>query len=116
MSLTKQLNDLLLVALRSGISVLDFYDMTPLEVVQTIEAYNHKHKLGLQEQAYLAYQESQLFSCFIGAMFSKGGKKLPTLYEAYPTLFEDEIKQAEIEQEKNKLLAFVMNHNARKEQ
>lgn len=116
-SIKQEIEELLPVALQCGISILDFYDMTMIEVVKTIEAYQKKDKLRLQEKAYIAYQESQLISCFIGSMFKKGQTKLPTMYDAFGALFEEEIKQQEMEQDKARILAFVNRINdARKEQ
>lgn len=104
----KLIDELLQAALQCDISVLDFWDMTCLEVIQTIEAYEKKKKLSLQEEASMVYQEAQTISCFIGGLMGKG--KVPSLHESFPFLFEEDKKEIE-KQEKDNLLSFVERHN-----
>lgn len=85
--------------------------MTLLEIVQSINAYRTNQKEQLKVQAGLDYQQAQLISCFVGSLFSKEDK-LPSIYEAYPNLFNDELSDIDRQkQEKEKLRAFVIAHN-----
>lgn len=111
----QKIDELLKAALQCNISIFDFYDMTLKEVKEVIEAYNKKHKLDLQEKAYIAYQEAQLIALFNSQLFAKSTRPLPTIFEAFKGLFDDEVvKQLELEKEKNNFLTFVANHNARR--
>lgn len=107
----KLIDELLEAALQCDISVKDFWDMTYLEVIQTIRAYEKKKKLGLQERASMVYQGAQLVSCFMSALYSKKAK-LPTLSEAFPTLFEKG-ETEDTEDEKANIMEFVERHNRR---
>lgn len=68
-------------------SAADFWDMTYAEIKAVIDGYNTRKMDDTKLQAYLNYNLAVLMNrAFAG--------KMPDLYEAYPTLFEEEAKEA----------------------
>lgn len=99
--------DLLLErALDSGITELNFWDMTPGEVIRAIESNNRIVKLQAQEKASYDYIQASLI--IKGISICLGDKSnYPTLQEAYPGLFEEIAQEQEekIQQQKMEVSA-----------
>ena len=87
------------IALQSGISVSDFWDMTVGEVAETVEAINKKEEIKLKQQAIMDYTQAKTLISGIAALFSKDEEMLQ-IDQAYEWLFEKETKKIE-EDKKN---------------
>ena len=88
-------------ALDFGILERDFWDMTIAELDRAIESKKRVSKLELQEKASFDYILSSLIGrAFAASMDSKN--ELPTIKEAYPTLFTDSEELIKKEEEKQK--------------
>ena len=83
---------------------LDFWDMTPGEVNRFIESRNRLRKIETQEKARYDYILASLI--VKGVSITLGDKSsFPTIQEAYPTIFDDVLKEQEekIQQQKIEL-------------
>ena len=111
-------DSLLKVALTSHISILDFWEMTYGEIVYTIRANNETEINSLKELAAMNYHLANLIGLSVARLTDKDAK-YPSLYEAFPTLFEEEIEeQEEVEIVNNdwilikdRLLSYASAHN-----
>lgn len=93
-------------ALDSGISEIDFWDMTPGEVGRAIESRNRIVRLKAKEKASYDYVQATLI--IKGISICLGDKSsFPTLHDAYPGVFEDIVKakEEEVQQKKMELSA-----------
>lgn len=76
------------MALDFGITELEFWEMTPLELNRAIKSKDRIMKIEAQEQAYYDYMQAQLITKGIAILL--GDKKpFPSIQEAYPELFKD---------------------------
>ncbi|WP_133297973.1 hypothetical protein [Paenibacillus paeoniae] len=69
-----------------------FWNMSYGEILAAINGYQERQKYDMQMQAVMGYRQAQL----IGSLVSKlmGGKhKAPTLQDAYPGVFPEEVLQ-----------------------
>lgn len=82
-------------ALDAGISPLDFWDYTVLEIADLIESYNRTFTFKRKEQALHQYKLAQMVASYVSLMFSGENDKTPELWDFYPELFEDERQQIE---------------------
>lgn len=106
-------------ALDCGITELDFWNMTPGEVVRQAESRAKMRKLESQERASYDYVLASLI--IKGVSITMGSKEeYPTLEKAYPGLFDDLAKQKEdkIQEQKMNLSAlrfrqFAQSYNKR---
>lgn len=64
--------------------------MTLAEIERATESYSRKKKYEAKEKATYDYILAQLITNGVGAAIA-GGKGMPTLYEAYAHIFEEEI-------------------------
>lgn len=111
------MDQLLTNALDSNIKELDFWDMTPGEVIRAIESNNRIKKVEAQERASYDYIQAQLI--VKGVSIVLGDKKqFPTLQEVYPGLFddlqkaeEDKIQQQKIELSALRFKQFAQSYN-----
>lgn len=107
---------LLQPAINVGLSEADFWDMTIAEVTRYIDGAVWRMKT----QAQFNYILADLIGVSTARIMSND-VKMPTLEEAYPSLFEptkQEVKQAEeeakaIETSANRFLQFALQHNAK---
>ena len=113
--ITSQLQALTKDLLKFGVSYKDIYDLTLDEAEMLLEACREKHLEELKEQAQFDYQQAQLIGVIVSKMFDKDNKvKVPSLYDTYPALFEEEqkeYKRINQEQELSRWKAFVDKHN-----
>jgi hypothetical protein len=89
-----------------GLSELEFWEMTPGEVVRLANSRARVRRLEAQEKASYDYILANLI--VQGVSITLGGKnQYPTINEAYPDLFDDmaKRKEAEIQQKKDNLSA-----------
>lgn len=96
------------IALTCGIRALDYWDMTYLEIMETIYAYREQERIELQKIATMNHKLSQLI-----AIGFNSPKDMPTIYDAYPSLFEKpvETKQDDWRIMKDRISAFAQVHN-----
>lgn len=88
------MDSILITALDSGISELDFWEMTIGEVARAVESRNRLYKAQMQEKASLDYIQAQLIIKGVG-MCLGSKERFPSIYEAYPSLFDDVQKEQE---------------------
>lgn len=93
------MNELLLSALDYGITELDYWNMTVGEVNRAIESKIRIQKIRAQEKASYDYILADLIGRSIARNYSSSAK-MPSINEAYPSLFEsEEIKQKKQERQ-----------------
>lgn len=101
------------VAIRCGIKILDYWELTIGEIKIYIDAFYDNKKKDYQEKVYLSYQTSLLTSLFVNNGLN--GKKNPSFEELFPQLLTEEdreaIRKQEIESYKMKWKAFMDVHN-----
>ena len=96
MSLEEYVYKLLESSLDSGITELEFWDMTPAEIGRSIASKNRVRKIEAQERASYDYIQAHLI--VKGVSIVLGDKQpFPSLREAYPGLFDDTAITAEEE-------------------
>lgn len=115
---TEYIERLLVTALDCGIKEFDFWEMTIAEVVRAIESANRVAVAKARERASCDYILANLITR--GVSLVLGSKQnFPTLEEAYPTLFTQEIsQQKKIQEQKTNLstlrfLQFAQSYNQR---
>lgn len=108
---------LLINALDCGLSEMNFWDMTPGEVIRAIESKNRVIKLEAQEKANYDYIQANLIVKGISIVLGEKSA-FPTIQEAYPKLFDELIKQQEekIQEQKTELsvlrfMQFAQSYN-----
>lgn len=96
------------VALSCGIRASEYWELTYLEIMETIYAYREQEKLELQKIATMDHRLSQLI-----AIGFNSPKDLPNIYDAYPSLFEapKQIEQDDWRVMKDRISAFAQIHN-----
>ena len=88
-------------ALDTGIRELDFWEMTPGEVVRAIESGNRVRRLEAQEKASYDYILATLI--VKGVSITLGDKSaFPSIQQAYPGIFDEVIAEQEEAMEKRK--------------
>jgi C4-type Zn-finger protein len=106
------------MAMDIGISEQEFWHMTFAEIVRAAECWQRKQKIRLQEKARLTYILADLIGHSVSRIYSQNAK-MPTLNEAFPTLFDttaEEEKQSEAQAEMSALrfMQFAQAHNKKK--
>ena len=113
------MDELLISALDYGITELDYWEMTVGEVQRAIESKIRVERVKAQEKAGYDYILADLIGRSIARNYSSSAK-MPTLSEAYPTLFDAqeeqakrEARQAEISAMRFRAFASAYNRNYR---
>ena len=93
-------------ALDFNISELEFWDMTPGEVIRLIDSRARVRKIEAQERASYDYILANLIVKGVGMTLGSKGS-YPTLEEAYPGLFDDlaESREKELQERRTNLSA-----------
>lgn len=93
--------------------------MTIKEVVMIIEAFNERTKNDFKQTLALNYSLAQTIAVAVDCRLN--GKQPPSLYETYPDLFAEELKEkrakeqaAALELYKAQFLDFANRHNKRR--
>ena len=74
-----------------GLKEYEFWEMTPAEIIRAIESYNRVIKRQTKEKATHDYILAGLI--VKGVSITLGGKsKFPTIQEAYPSIFDEDIE------------------------
>ena len=90
-------------ALDFGITELDFWEMTPGEVNRSIQSKIRVRKIETQERASYDYILANLI--IKGVNLSLGGKgTFPAIEEAYPGIFDDQVKARNEEIQEQKMI------------
>lgn len=90
-------------ALDFGITELDFWEMTPGEVNRSIQSKIRVRKIETQERASYDYILANLI--IKGVNLSLGGKgTFPSIEEAYPGIFDDQVKARNEEIQEQKMI------------
>ena len=104
-------------ALDYGITEQEFWDMTFAELDRMVASKQRMEKFKAREKAVYDYIHASLIGkAFASCMDNKA--KFPEVYEAYPSLFNDEEFKAQREEINNQLSAlrfkqFASSHNRR---
>lgn len=106
-------------AMDIGIRESDFWAMTFAEIERAVGSWQRVQRRELQEKATLTHILADLIGHSVGRIYSQNAK-MPTLREAFPTLFEE--TEAEKEQQAAatmelsalRFLQFAKAHNKKK--
>ena len=106
-------------ALDIGICERDFWEMTFAEIERAAESWQRSQKREQQEKARFTYILADLVGHSVSRIYSQNAK-MPSLTEAFPSLFEasaeEQEKQAEATAELSALrfMQFAQAHNKKK--
>lgn len=89
-------------ALDYGINEFDFWNMTLAELNRAAESKKRVQKIQAREKAYYDYILADLVGRSIARIHSSS-HRYPTIYEAYPVLFEAEAIEESIQEKKDEL-------------
>lgn len=93
-------------ALDAGVSVLDFWELTPLEVNKVIESRNRVKKVEAQEKASFDYILASLIGRNIARVMD-GKTQIPRVEEVYTDLFADRQEEIQAQEEARKVELFT---------
>lgn len=85
--------------------------MTLAELIRYVESQKRRLKQAAQETATQNYILADLIGRSIGRIYSSS-TKMPTIEEAYPTLFEGQAIQEEIQKKKDEMSALRLKQFA----
>lgn len=106
-------NELLPNALRCGIRLFEFWEMTLKEIKLIIETFSENRKIEIEQQKHNIYNTSFLTALFVGCVFN--GKNIPTISEVFPDTAVEETKEdTSVLIIKEKLLDFANEANKRR--
>ncbi len=108
------------LALKSGISPFDFWNMSIDEISDVIDAYNQNKIEDVKLQIIIKSVQARQIAEYLVPSETK--TEFTQLWEYYPVLFEDEKKIAEKQKEVDEIIktvasrkAFVKRYNERTE-
>lgn len=93
-------------AIQAGIRYFDYWDYTLGEIILHIEAHTRAKENEIKLQAQMNYQTAVLITLGVGKSFGSKSK-FPSLYEAFPSLFEEDEKEARLLRIKNNLMSIA---------
>lgn len=104
-------------AMYYGISESDFWNMTLAEINRAVDVKRKIQKEELQTRASMDYVLADLIGRSIARLHSSSAK-MPTLADAYPSLFEKEEVEEKIQEKKDELSSlrfkqFAQSFNSR---
>lgn len=94
--LTEMTEQAFAVLIAEGISAADFWDMSWHEIMLVTNALKEKREKeqvnDIKTRAQLAWKTSELITCGVNIAFrgTKSAGEFPSLFKAFPKLFEDE--------------------------
>lgn len=104
-------------ALQCNITIFDFWEMTYGEIVLVLRAHSMKKKASLKQLLSLNHSMADLIGASVARLMNKDAK-YPTLYEAFPTVFEEERSQEQAREQarewliyKERLMTYANAHN-----
>lgn len=90
-TLKEVFDDILLPsALKCGIGLFDFWDMTYGEIILQIKTHNELDKLEAKERIAANYNLAAMIANFVNLSFN--GKKVPKMEALFPNLYTEEKK------------------------
>lgn len=92
------------VALDYGISEFDFWNMTIAEATRAVESKKRVARLKAQERASFDYIQADLIGRSIARIYSSANN-MPTMADAYPSLFAKEEMEEKMQDKKDELSA-----------
>lgn len=101
-SFEKQAYQWLANALDIGIAECAYWDMTIAELSRAIESHNRRKKEQERAQASFDYLLADTIGKSIARIYSSSAK-MPELFEAYPTLFDNAEIQAQKQAKRDEL-------------
>lgn len=93
-------------AIQAGIKYFDYWDYTLGEIILHIEAHTRAKENEIKLQAQMNYQTAVLITLGVGKSFGSKSR-FPSLYEAFPSLFEEDEKEARLLRIKNNLMGIA---------
>ena len=106
-------NDMLPIALQSGIKVLDYWFMTYIEIIDTIKAFREVERQRIREVASFNHSLANLIALSM-ARLENDKAEYPTLKQSFPGLFndiDDTPKQQNSEVMKERFLRYADANN-----
>jgi len=106
-------NNMLPIALQSGIKVLDYWFMTYGEIMDTIKAFGEVERLRIREVAMFNHSLANLIALSMARLTNEKAE-YPSLKQAYPGLFndiDDTPKQQNVEIMKERFLRYADANN-----
>ena len=100
-------------ALKCGIKLFEFWEMTLKEIKLVIESYAENKNNELEQQKHYVYNNAYLTAVFVGCLFN--GKQLPTISEVFPEVKSEETQDNNVLIIKEKLLDFAEQVNKRRQ-
>lgn len=91
-------------ALDFGVSEFDFWNMTFAELNRLLSSKKRMLKEQEKKQASFDYILADLIGRSVARVYNSSNK-MPTLSEAYPSLFDEAEEKAKIQEQKNELSA-----------
>ena len=113
--MTPQIEALLNNALDFGISEFDFWQMTLAEIKRSVDSKVRVREFEEKQRASFDYVLADLIGRSVARIYSSGNK-MPSLAEAYPSLFSKEAEAEAMQQKKDELSAmrfrqFAISYN-----
>lgn len=103
--------------MRTGVGVLEYWDLTLKEIYLCIDTYNEEQKERAKEKVNMIYLVSSLTSRFVNLQLN--GKKIPPIDELFPSL-QGEVPQENIDKamalRRDQWIAFAEHHNKMRKQ
>ena len=103
--------------MRTGVGVLEYWDLTLGEINLCIDTYNKEQSEKAKERVNMAYLFSSLTSRFVNLQLN--GKKIPPIDEVFPAL-QEEAPQEQIDKamalRRDQWIAFAEHHNKMRKQ
>ena len=114
--MTELFERLLPTALKCGIGVVEYWDLTIGEIRLIVLNYQEEQELKAKETVSVNYNLAMMVSTFVAN--SLNGKSNPSLPELFPDMFKSELEQIQKEKDelalqlyKEQMLDFANAHN-----
>ena len=117
--MTELFERLLPTALKCGIGVVEYWDLTIGEIRTVVLNYQHEQELKAKEAIVTNYNLATMVSSFV--MNGMNGKSNPSLLELFPDMFQEELQKQKEEEDarywqlyKEQMLDFAAAHNKKR--
>lgn len=87
------------IALEYGVKAEDFYNMSPMEIFDTVRAHNKREERQRKKEIWDIFLKAEVMARYIT---KEEGKEPPRPWEYYPDMFEEERKEYESTVEKER--------------
>ncbi|WP_040195054.1 hypothetical protein [Clostridium culturomicium] len=113
-TLEEVFNELLPLAVRAGISINNYWELTYGEICIYLKAYNDEKLERTREQASLTYRLADLIGASVARLLDSNSE-YPSIDKAFPGLFDDVVKEQKKEKDWSvdvaRFMNFAMAHN-----